>query len=174
VLIAVPSRTKVAEYAALKRELDETVGRVVGRFSSEGYAPIRYLYTQFDAEELVAYYQAADIALLTPLRDGMNLVAKEFVASQLGDNAVLILSEFAGAAEELREALLVNPYSIDQIAARLKEAVEMTPQEKHARLEHLRAQVESNNLDFWSGQFLGALLGEAFVLPDSTVGAHAV
>jgi trehalose 6-phosphate synthase/phosphatase len=174
VLIAVPSRTKVAEYAALKRELDETVGRVVGRFSSEGYAPIRYLYTQFDAEELVAYYQAADIALLTPLRDGMNLVAKEFVASQLGDNAVLILSEFAGAAEELRDALLVNPYSIDQIAARLKEAVEMTPQERHARLEHLRAQVESNNLDFWSGQFLGALLGEAFVLPDSTVGTHAV
>src|SRR5581483_3782677 len=83
VLIAVPSRTKVAEYAALKRELDETVGRVVGRFSSEGHAPIRYLYTQFSTEELVAYYQAADIALLTPLRDGMNLVAKEFVASQL-------------------------------------------------------------------------------------------
>jgi trehalose 6-phosphate synthase/phosphatase len=159
VLIAVPSRTKVAEYAALKRELDETVGRVVGRFSSEGYAPIRYLYTQFDAAELIAYYQAADVALLTPLRDGMNLVAKEFVASQLGDSAVLILSEFAGAAEELTEALLVNPYSIDQIAASLKEAVEMPVEEKRARLTRLREQIEHNNLDSWSGQFLGALLG---------------
>jgi trehalose 6-phosphate synthase/phosphatase len=162
VLIAVPSRTKVAEYAALKRELDETVGRVVGRFSSEGYAPIRYLYTQFDTEELVAYYQAADIALLTPLRDGMNLVAKEFVASQLGDDAVLILSEFAGAAQELSSALLVNPYSIDQIAARLKEAVEMPSDERQARLAQLRTQVEYNDLERWSGQFLSALR-EAFV-----------
>jgi len=158
VLIAVPSRTKVAEYTALKRELDEAVGRVVGRFSSEGYAPIRYLYTQFDAEELVAYYQAADIALLTPLRDGMNLVAKEFVAAQRNDRAVLILSEFAGAAEELKEALLVNPYSIDQIALRLREAVEMAPQEKESRFARLRQRIESNNLEFWSQSFLNSLL----------------
>ncbi len=159
VLITVPSRTKVAEYVALKRELDETVGRVIGRFSSEGYVPIRYLYTQFDTEELVAYYQAADIALLTPLRDGMNLVAKEFVATQLEDNAVLILSEFAGAADELVEALLVNPYSIDEIAARLKSAVEMPLEEKRRRLVRLRERIENNNLDSWSGKFLGALLG---------------
>jgi trehalose 6-phosphate synthase/phosphatase len=169
VLIAVPSRTKVAEYAALKRELDEMVGRVVGRFSSEGYAPIRYLYTQFDTEELVAYYQAADIALLTPLRDGMNLVAKEFVASQLDDNAVLILSEFAGAADELVEALLVNPYSIDEIAACLKKAVEMPPQERHTRLARLRERIEHNNLDSWSAKFLGALTGETPVSDVSSV-----
>jgi trehalose 6-phosphate synthase/phosphatase len=172
VLIAVPSRTKVAEYAALKRELDETVGRVVGRFSSEGYAPIRYLYTQFDTEELVAYYQAADIALLTPLRDGMNLVAKEFIASQLGDDAVLILSEFAGAAEELSAALLVNPYSVDQIAARLKEAVEMKPDERQARLARLSTQVEYNNLDRWSGQFLN-VLGEASAMAGAAGKIHA-
>jgi trehalose 6-phosphate synthase len=171
VLIAVPSRTKVAEYAALKRELDETVGRVVGRFSLEGYAPIRYLYTQFDAAELIAYYQAADIALLTPLRDGMNLVAKEFVASQLNDSAVLILSEFAGAAEELTEALLVNPYSIDQIATTLKEAVEMPLEEKRRRLVRLRERIESNNLDSWSGKFLSALRGASPA--DSTLGPHA-
>ncbi len=170
VLIAVPSRTKVAEYAALKRELDETVGRVVGRFSLEGYAPIRYLYTQFDAAELVAYYQAADIALLTPLRDGMNLVAKEFVASQLGDSAVLILSEFAGAAEELTEALLVNPYSIDQIAASLKDAVEMPLEEKRQRLVRLRERIENNNLDSWSDKFLSALAGAP---ADSTLRPHA-
>jgi trehalose-6-phosphate synthase len=171
VLIAVPSRTKVAEYMALKRELDETVGRVVGRFSLEGYAPIRYLYTQFDAAELIAYYQAADIALLTPLRDGMNLVAKEFVASQLNDSAVLILSEFAGAAEELTEALLVNPYSIDQIATTLKEAVEMPLEEKRLRLARLRERIESNNLDSWSGKFLSALRGT--LSADSTLGPHA-
>jgi trehalose 6-phosphate synthase/phosphatase len=170
VLIAVPSRTKVAEYAALKRELDETVGRVVGRFSLEGYAPIRYLYTQFDAAELVAYYQAADIALLTPLRDGMNLVAKEFVASQLGDSAVLILSEFAGAAEELTDALLVNPYSIDQIAASLKDAVEMPLEEKRQRLVRLRERIEDNDLDSWSDKFLSALAGAP---ADSTRRPHA-
>jgi len=149
VLIAVPSRTKVAEYAALKREVDETVGRVVGRFSSEGYVPIRYLYTQ-----------AADIALLTPLRDGMNLVAKEFIASQLNDSAVLILSEFAGAAHELTDALLVNPYSIDQIAARLSEGVAMPVAERRERLGRLRAQIEESNLDYWADSFLGALLAE--------------
>jgi trehalose 6-phosphate synthase/phosphatase len=157
VLIAVPSRTKVAEYAALKRELDETVGRVVGRFSMEGYVPIRYLYTQFDADELVAYYQAADIALLTPLRDGMNLVAKEFLASQLNSNAVLILSEFAGAAEELKEALLVNPYSIDQIADRLRQAMEMSELEKTTRLIRLRERIERNDLEHWSSRFIGKL-----------------
>ena len=125
VLIAVPSRTKVADYAALKRELDELVGRIIGHFSSEGWVPIRYLYTQFGAEDLVAYYQAADVALLTPLRDGMNLVAKEYIAAHLADDGALILSEFAGAAEELTQALLVNPYDVDAIAASLKQALEM-------------------------------------------------
>jgi trehalose 6-phosphate synthase len=157
VLIAVPSRTKVTEYAALKRQLDEAVGRVVGRFSSDGWVPIRYLYTQFGAEDLVAHYQAADIALLTPLRDGMNLVAKEFVASHPGDDAVLILSEFAGAAEEMTEALLVNPYNPDAIADRLKEALEMNPEVRAERMRALREKIRSNNLDRWSAKFLSAL-----------------
>jgi alpha,alpha-trehalose-phosphate synthase [UDP-forming] len=155
--IAVPSRTRVADYIKLKRELDEQVGRVLGRFSSEGWVPIRYLYTQFGAEELVAYYQAADIALLTPLRDGMNLVAKEFVASRSSDAGVLILSEFAGAAEELTEALLVNPYDTDQIAARLKQAIEMSEGERAGRMHELRAKVSENNLERWSNNFLHAL-----------------
>ncbi len=160
VLIAVPSRTKVTEYAALKRQLDEAVGRVVGRFSSDGWVPIRYLYTQFGAEDLVAYYQAADIALLTPLRDGMNLVAKEFVASHPADNAVLILSEFAGAAEELTDALLVNPYNPDAIADRLKEALEMRPEARATRMRALRESIRHNNLERWSANFLHALTGE--------------
>ena len=167
VLIAVPSRTKVSDYALLKRQLDEQVGRVVGRFSSEGWVPIRYLYTQFNAEELVAYYQAADIALLTPLRDGMNLVAKEFVASHRRDDAVLILSEFAGAAEELTEALLVNPYNPDAISDRLREALEMRPDERAARMRDLRHKIRSNNLERWSANFLTTLTSEFGLEPQS-------
>lgn len=157
VQIAVPSRTKVTDYVRLKRDMDELVGHIVGRFSSEGWVPIRYLYNQFGAHELVAYYQAADVALITPLRDGMNLVAKEYVASRLGDDGVLILSEFAGAAEELSEALIVNPYDIDLIAARLKDALQMSGAEKAERMGALRRRVRQNNLERWSGSFLEAL-----------------
>jgi alpha,alpha-trehalose-phosphate synthase [UDP-forming] len=157
VLIAVPSRTKTADYATLKRHLDELVGRVVGRFSSEGWVPVRYFYDRFGAEELVSYYRCADIGLLTPLRDGMNVVAKEFVASRAENDGVLILSEFAGAADELTEALLVNPYDADQIADCLKRAVEMSAAEKAARMSALRAKIHENNLEYWSGKFLSAL-----------------
>ncbi len=160
VLIAVPSRTKVTEYAALKRQLDEAVGRVVGRFSSDGWVPIRYLYTQFGAEDLVAHYQAADVALLTPLRDGMNLVAKEFVASHPADDAVLILSEFAGAAEEMTDALLVNPYNPDAIADRIREALDMRPEARTKRMRALREKIRHNNLERWSANFLTALTAE--------------
>jgi trehalose-6-phosphate synthase len=170
VLIAVPSRTKVADYAALKRELDELVGRIIGHFSSEGWVPIRYLYTQFGPEELVAYYQAADVALLTPLRDGMNLVAKEFIAAHLADDGALILSEFAGAAEELTQALLVNPYDIDAIAARLKQAFEMSPAERAARMRAMRAQVHRFNLEHWSELFLSALLPERNLAAEASAG----
>jgi trehalose 6-phosphate synthase len=157
VLIAVPSRTRVADYAQLKREVDEHVGRVIGRFSSEGWVPIRYLYRQFGPEDLVAYYEASDIALLTPLRDGMNLVAKEYVASHPRDDGVLILSEFAGAAEELPQASLVNPYDIDQIAARIRDALQMSPESRAERMHALRRQVRTNDLDRWSSAFLEEL-----------------
>ena len=158
VLIAVPSRTRVAEYVALKRRIDELVGRMVGRFSFGGWVPIRYLYTQFSTEELLAYYQAADVALVTPLRDGMNLVAKEYAVSHLGDAGVLILSEFAGAAQELKSALQVNPYDIDQIASAVHQAVEMPIEERQERMAQLRRSIESNDLHLWSQRFLGALL----------------
>jgi trehalose 6-phosphate synthase/phosphatase len=158
VLIAVPSRTRVAEYAALKRRIDELVGRIVGKFSHGGWVPIRYLYTQFSTDELLAYYQAADIALVTPLRDGMNLVAKEYAASHLGDAGVLILSEFAGAAQELTSALQINPYDIDQIADALYKAVEMPIEERRERMALMRRSIESNDLQSWSQKFLGALI----------------
>ena len=169
ILIAVPSRSRVAEYVALKKYIDELVGRVVGRFSSGGWVPIRYLYTQFPTEELVAYYQAADIALVTPLRDGMNLVAKEYVASHLGDAGVLILSEFAGAAQELKSALSVNPYDIDLIATALKTAMEMPVEERRARLTELRQSVEHNSLDAWSEKYLAALFRASNLRRDATL-----
>jgi len=159
ILIAVPSRTRIREYSDLKRQVDEQVGRVIGRFSGEGWVPIRYLYTQFETEELVPYYQAADVALLTPLRDGMNLVAKEYVASHPGNDGMLILSEFAGAAEEMTEALLVNPYDLDQIASRIEEALEMPAEERVSRMSALRAKLHANDLERWSATFLHSLIG---------------
>ncbi len=159
VLIAVPSRTKIRDYAELKRQVDEQVGRVIGRFSSEGWVPIRYLYTQFETEELVPYYVASDVALLTPLRDGMNLVAKEYVACHPANDGMLVLSEFAGAAEEMTEALLVNPYDIDQIASRIEQALEMPAEERGARMGALREKVRVNDLERWSSSFLSALHG---------------
>ncbi|HTT75417.1 MAG TPA: trehalose-6-phosphate synthase [Candidatus Binataceae bacterium] len=173
VLIAVPSRTRVADYVQLKREVDEQIGRITGRFSSEGWVPIRYLYTQFGPEELIAYYTASDIALLTPLRDGMNLVAKEYIASHPDDDGTLILSEFAGAAEELPEALLVNPYDIDQIAARIKEALTMSEEMKQTRMRALRRRVHSNNLERWSSAFLQELDEAALTRQDHATAASA-
>jgi trehalose 6-phosphate synthase/phosphatase len=169
VLIAVPSRTRVAEYAALKRRIDELVGRVVGRFSLGGWVPIRYLYTQFSTEELMAYYQAADIALVTPLRDGMNLVAKEYAAAHLGDAGVLILSEFAGAAQELKSALQINPYDIDQIADALYKAVEMPIEERRERMSLMRRSIEGNTLNSWSQKFLGALIKDGDLELDASL-----
>jgi trehalose 6-phosphate synthase/phosphatase len=172
VLIAVPSRTRVTEYSALKKQVDELVGRVVGRFSSDGWVPIRYLYTQFQMRELIAYYQSADIALVTPLRDGMNMVAKEYIASHPADSAVLILSEFAGAAEELSSALLVNPYNIDQIAERLHQAVEMPIEERRARFAELRERVHRNDLEAWSQRFLSVLREQGALEPDAQLAAQ--
>src|SRR5262249_45136587 len=115
VQVVVPSRNRVPEYREMKRAIDETVGRIDGRFTYEGRAPLRYTYTALPRENLVAYYLAADVAVVTPLRDGMNLVAKEYVAARGGEGGVLVLSEFAGAAHELREAVIVNPYDPEAI-----------------------------------------------------------
>ena len=157
VQIAVPSRTRVPEYRVLRRQVEELVAHIVARFSIEGWLPIRYLYRQYDPEVLVAYYLAADIALVTPLADGMNLVAKEYVAAHGSDDGVLILSEFAGAAVELKDALLVNPREVDQIARRLKDALEIEESERRRRMQALRAVVERGTLTQWSQAFLDGL-----------------
>ena len=135
VQIAVPSRTRVPEYLTLAREVEDLVAHIATRFSTEGWLPIRYLYKQYDPEVLVAYYLAADVALVTPLIDGMNLVAKEYVATRSKDGGgVLILSQLAGAAVELKDALLVNPYNIDEMARRLKYALELNQGEQRRRM----------------------------------------
>jgi len=136
--VAVPSRTRVKEYRVMKREVDETIGRINGRFTGEGWPPIQYIYRSLSREELVAYYRLADIALITPGRDGMNLIAKEYVASQVDKKGVLILSEFAGAAEELTEALLVNPYDIETVSDAIYKAIRMSSAQKKRRMEKMQ------------------------------------
>ena len=112
--ISSPSRTQVAEYLRYKGEVERLVGEINGRYAERDWSPIRYLYRSYSHAELAAFYREADACLVTPLRDGMNLVAKEFVACQEpGDPGVLVLSRFCGAAEELRSALLVNPYDVE-------------------------------------------------------------
>jgi trehalose 6-phosphate synthase/phosphatase len=154
--LLVPSRPGVAEYQALKRELDETVGRINGRFSDQGWTPIRYLVRTMSPAELGACYRYADVALVTPLRDGMNLVSKEYVASQITNDGVLILSELAGAAEELQEALLVNPFDTEAVADTLHRALTMPADEKRARMAALRDRVRANPVRHWVDTFLDA------------------
>jgi trehalose 6-phosphate synthase/phosphatase len=153
--VAVPSRSRVAEYGALKREIDETVGRINGQYSERGWAPIRYLVRSLPQDDLIALYRQADVALLTPLRDGMNLVAKEYVAAQVANDGVLVLSEMAGAGEELQEAVLVNPFDVDAVAEALHRALLMPEDERRARMSALRDRVRTNDVHAWVRRFLG-------------------
>jgi trehalose 6-phosphate synthase len=151
--VAVPSRTRVDEYRIMKREVDETIGRINGRFTGEGWPPIQYIYRSLSREELVAYYRLADIALITPGRDGMNLIAKEYVASQVEKKGVLILSEFAGAAEELTEALLVNPYDIETVADTIYKAIKMSGAAKRKRIEKMQELGKQRDIYYWVRDF---------------------
>src|SRR5262249_35135668 len=131
--ISAPSRTRVAEYAQMRREVEELVGNINGRFGEPDWVPVRYLFRSFDQRALAAFYGEADVCAVTPLRDGMNLVAKEFVAAQTDDPGVLILSRFAGAAAELDAALIVNPHDVDGTAAALARALSMPLAERRRR-----------------------------------------
>src|SRR5262245_535886 len=154
--IAVPSRTEVPEYRRLKRQIEELVGRVNGRFGTARWAPVHYLHRSTAPEQLVALYRDADVALVTPLRDGMNLVAKEYVACQVGDPGVLVLSRFAGASETMREALLVNPYNIESTAQALHRALTMGESERRSRMAALRWRERRHNVYAWVDEFLAA------------------
>ncbi len=154
--LAVPSRSQVAEYRELKREIDELVGRVNGRFASASWSPIRYLYRSVPRDRLAAMYRDADVALVTPLRDGMNLVAKEYVACQVGEPGVLILSRLAGAAETMREALFVNPYDVEETAEAIHRALTMDAEERASRMAALRRRERRDDVEAWVQSFLEA------------------
>ncbi len=155
--LAVPSRSEVTEYKELKREIDELVGQVNGRFSSASWTPIRYLYRSVSPDKLTAMYRDAEVGFVTPLRDGMNLVAKEYVACQVNDPGVLLLSHTAGAAETMTEALLVNPYNIDDTAAKLHQALAMPKGERRARMRALRKREASHNVHRWAKRLVQRL-----------------
>lgn len=160
VQVAAPSRETVGEYRQYRRSVEELVGRLNGRFATVGYDPINYISRTLPRERLVALYRAATVALITPLRDGMNLVAKEFVASRVDEDGVLILSEFAGAASELSGALLVNPYDIDGVAATLRHALEMPEGERSERMRGMRQRVRDHDVHRWARDFQNALKTE--------------
>ena len=157
VQVAVPSRENVEAYRELRAEVEAMVGRIMGEFATARWSPVRYVYRGLSQDEVVALYRAADVVLVTPLRDGMNLVAKEFVAARSDLDGVLVLSELAGAADELSEALLVNPYDVEQTAATLHRALELPPEERRARMEVLRDRVLRYDVHWWARTFLARL-----------------
>jgi len=157
VQLTVPSRGSIDTYKALKEEVDRLVGEIDGEYSQAGHVPVQYLYRSVPPEELAALYRVADVMLITPIRDGMNLVAKEYVASRVDDTGVLVLSEFAGAASEMGEALLHNPWDAEGTARTLDLALRMEPEEVRHRMSALRRRVESNDVHRWVRRFVDAL-----------------
>jgi trehalose 6-phosphate synthase/phosphatase len=155
--IAEPSRDEVPEYQRLKRQVDELVGRVNGRFGTSRWTPIRYLHRSVPPEELAGLFRDAEVALVTPLRDGMNLVAKEYVVSQVGEPGVLILSRLAGAAESMHEALRVNPYNIDQVANALHLALTMDVGERSSRMRALQRRERRHDVHAWVERILATV-----------------
>jgi len=157
VQVATPTREGVPAYARLRNEIELRVGRINGEHGMLGRQPISYLHQSYDREELAALYCAADVLVVTPLRDGMNLVAKEYVSCRFDLRGALVLSEFAGAADELRQAFLVNPYDIEGMKRAMLAAMRATPHELARRMRSLRRRVATHNVDKWANDFLSAL-----------------
>ncbi|MCI0569871.1 MAG: bifunctional alpha,alpha-trehalose-phosphate synthase (UDP-forming)/trehalose-phosphatase [Myxococcaceae bacterium] len=168
--VAVPSRTGVEDYARYREQVDELVGRINGTYGTVNHTPIHYLYRSIPQNTLVALYRGADVMYVTPLRDGMNLVAKEFVASRPDGDGVLVLSEFAGVAGELADALKVNPYDVEGMARALHEALHMPEAERRSRMGRMRARVLEHDVHRWVHGFLGAL--KAVTAPEEAPAAR--
>ena len=155
--IVVPSRLHLPDYQELKGSLDKLAGRINGKFSKHGWIPIHYMFRSLDRTQLLGHYRACEIALITPLRDGMNLVSKEYCASSIDNNGVLILSEFAGAVEQMSKgAIMVNPYDIEDTADAIYRAYIMDTDERRRRMRILRSEVRRNDVKKWIEWFLGA------------------
>ncbi|MCO4822428.1 MAG: bifunctional alpha,alpha-trehalose-phosphate synthase (UDP-forming)/trehalose-phosphatase [Flavobacteriaceae bacterium] len=157
VMLAVPSRSNVSQYKKLKRETDELVGRINGKFATVSWTPIWYFYRSMPFDKLIDLYISSDVALITPLRDGMNLVAKEYVATRINSDGVLILSEMAGASLEMNEALLINPNSFEDFASNLKRALTMPLKEQQTRIKFLQKRLKRYNVEKWAKEFLKSL-----------------
>jgi len=159
VTIAVPSRTTVEQYELLREEIERLVSRINGNYGTLDWTPVSYLYRGLPFEELTALYHVADVALITPLRDGMNLVAKEFVAAQHHNDqqGILILSEMAGAASELSEAIIVNPHHKEQVVNAIKQALEMPQEERRRRNGLIRSRISRYTISRWANDFFESL-----------------
>jgi trehalose 6-phosphate synthase len=157
VQVAIPTRERIEHYADERRRVEQLVGEINGEFSRLGYPVVHYLHQNVSMEELSALYQVGDVMLVTPLRDGMNLVAKEYAASRVDGGGVLVLSEFAGAADELSEALLVNPHDREAVQRAMVDAVAMDPEEARARMAAIRKVVTGNDVGHWAEGFLSRL-----------------
>ncbi|NRQ35074.1 trehalose-6-phosphate synthase [Nonomuraea sp. NN258] len=157
VQIATPSRERVDEYRRLRDDIELQVGRINGEHASLGYQPIQYFHQSYAHDELAALYLTADVMVVTPLRDGMNLVAKEYISCHHDLHGGLVLSEFAGAADELRQAYLVNPYDVEDVKRQMMSAMRATPHELARRMRTMRRRVSTYDVDRWASEFLTAL-----------------
>ena len=156
-MVVVPSRDKVEKYKKLKEEVDEMVGRINGKFGRVAWTPIHYFYRSFPLPSLSAFYRLADVALVTPMRDGMNLVCKEYVASKDNNGGVLVLSEMAGASKELSDALIINPNNIEQITETIYQALTMEPEEQNRRIKSMQGTIKKFNIHHWVNLFMDRL-----------------
>lgn len=154
--IAAPTRTKVGTYQTLREDVEQAVGRINGRLSEGTWSPIQYFYRSFTLDKLMPYFLASDLALVTPLRDGMNLVAKEYCAAQMDNNGVLLLSELAGAADELADSIRLNPYDQPRFVRKLHRALNMPQAEKTQRMAALRKQIAKYDIHHWVNDYLNA------------------
>ncbi|WP_421918690.1 bifunctional alpha,alpha-trehalose-phosphate synthase (UDP-forming)/trehalose-phosphatase [Marinifilum sp.] len=157
IMLAVPSRGTVEHYINLKREVDELVGNVNGRFGSINYTPVWYFYRSLPFENLIELYSSCDVALVTPVRDGMNLVAKEYVASRTNRTGVIILSEMAGVSKEMGEALMINPNNTGEIAESIYQALTMPLDEQRERMIYLQDRIKRYDVFKWSSEFVKSL-----------------
>lgn len=169
VQIGAPSRTHIKRYHDLMAEVEAEAERINWRFQTSKWKPIVLLTRQHSHAEIQPYYRAADLCMVTSLHDGMNLVAKEFVAARRDERGVLILSRFTGAARELLDALLINPYDIDQTAEAIRVALEMSPEEKQARMQRMRKIVRENNVYRWAGNLMAELCDVRLEAPEETL-----
>lgn len=157
ILFILPAHEILDEYRTLKQTVDETVGRINGKFGSAGWIPVRYFYRHVSREEMIEFYSFSDIAIVTPLRDGMNLIAKEFVACKTSRKGVLILSEHTGASMEMNEALIVNPYNTPEFSSTIRQALKMPQKEQKERLRLLQKRLSIYNVNKWTDHILESL-----------------